>query len=104
MLIRPVLSYTAPVWNNASNSNILKHQRFQNKCLRMMANAPPKDRNLDLHRKYDIPLISTCLFKITKDFYENQMSLEELQEAKPMLEKDMPFTLKVRMPYHILIK
>jgi hypothetical protein len=40
LLIRPVLTYAAPVWNNTSSSNYRHLQLLQCKCLRVIGNYP----------------------------------------------------------------
>jgi hypothetical protein len=40
LLIRPVLTYAAPVWSNTSSTNYRQVQILQSKCLRVTGNYP----------------------------------------------------------------
>jgi len=42
LLIRPILTYTAPVWSNTSNTNYHHLQTLQSKCLRVIGNYPKR--------------------------------------------------------------
>lgn len=68
--LRPIFMYACPVFSNISNSQILKIQRFQNKCLRMILSVPIYTRITDLHEQTRIPLISDYMEKLTKQFYD----------------------------------
>jgi hypothetical protein len=52
LLIRPILTYAAPVWSNTSNTNYCHLQTLQSKCLRVIGNYP---------RRTHIPLIHSTL-------------------------------------------
>jgi hypothetical protein len=39
-ILKPIWTYGAPLWGSASTSNIEILQRFQNKVLRIIVNAP----------------------------------------------------------------
>jgi hypothetical protein len=40
LMIRPILTYAAPVWSNTSSSNYRYLQLLQSKCLRVIGNYP----------------------------------------------------------------
>jgi hypothetical protein len=51
-VIRPVRSYGIQLWGWASDSNIQVIQRYQNKVLKSIVNAPWYIRNSDLHHQH----------------------------------------------------
>jgi hypothetical protein len=53
-VIRPVWSYGIQLWGCASDSNIQVIQRYGNKVLKCIVNAPWYVRNIDLHRDLGI--------------------------------------------------
>ena len=52
--IRSIISYAAPVWCSISDSTYKQLQVLQNKCLRIILNAPRRTPIEDLHRTADI--------------------------------------------------
>lgn len=56
-ILKPVWNYGAQLWGCASQTNIAVIQRFQNKVLRSIVNAPWYIRNSDLHRDLGIPTV-----------------------------------------------
>lgn len=109
MIVLPVMLYAIPVWSNTCESNINKLQIIQNKCLRMICKAGPRDRNSDLHKKCNVRPIREHICDATRKFYVEQIENSEVlndirNEFIVYKTKDeMPFRLKYRMPYQILI-
>lgn len=103
-IIRPILLYAAPLWSNTCYTNISKLQTFQNKIIREITKALPRDRNLDLHKYLNLPGIWDQIYKLTKNFFTNQMDLDELQEAKIIDEALLPFKTKYKIPLLALFK
>ena len=56
-ILKPIWTYGIPLWGTASNSNIEKLQRFQNKVLRSIVNAPRYVPNTILHTDLQIPTV-----------------------------------------------
>ena len=54
------------------NTNISKLRTLQNKCLRMIANTNPREKNLNIHNRLEIPSIDKEIFDRTKKFFETQ--------------------------------
>jgi hypothetical protein len=48
-IVRPVLTYAAPVWCSITNTTMIKPQRCQNKCLRLATNSGRYIKIKDLH-------------------------------------------------------
>jgi hypothetical protein len=60
-VIRPVWSYGIQLWGCASESNIQLIQRYQNKVLKCIVNAPWYVRNSDLHRDLGIETVTDII-------------------------------------------
>ena len=105
VIVKALMLYAVPVWSNTAASNILSLQRVQNKCVRMIMNAKPRDKNIDLHQRPNLKYIEEGIFTRTKNYFENQINLvPDMQEARLLAKEEMPFRMKYRLPYHILIK
>ncbi|CAG7816914.1 unnamed protein product, partial [Allacma fusca] len=74
-ILRPVWQYGAPLWGCAKKANRNIIQRFQNKTLRMMSNAPWYVSNKTLHRDWKIltvdEIISTSSKAHAKRLYQH---------------------------------
>ena len=57
-ILKPVWLYGCQLWGCAKDSNIRIIQRFQNKVLRSIVNAPWYVRNKDIHRDLKVPLVA----------------------------------------------
>lgn len=69
-IIRPVMTYACPIFNNCPKTHFNRLQIQQNKCLRMALNSPFYTRTVDLHTESKIPTIREFVDKLTKKFYE----------------------------------
>jgi hypothetical protein len=65
-VIRPVWSYGIQLWGCASESNVQVIQRYQNKVLKCIVNAPWYFRNSDLHRDFGIEAVTDIIAKFAK--------------------------------------
>jgi hypothetical protein len=65
-VICPVWSYGIQLWGCASESNIQVIQRYQNKVLKCIVNAPWYVRNSDLHRDLGIETVTDTIVKFAK--------------------------------------
>ena len=84
MIIKPIMLYAAPIWSNTAVTNVTMLQRVQNKCLRMIVNAGPRERNLDIHKRCNMKPIMNEIYDVTKDSAQ--------------------FRIKNKMPYLLLYK
>jgi hypothetical protein len=69
--IRPIMIYACPVFANCADCHMRRLQVLQNKCLRMVRNAPYRTRISTLHQKSKIPTIKSFVEKLTESFYKN---------------------------------
>ncbi|GLV46074.1 hypothetical protein CBL_05160 [Carabus blaptoides fortunei] len=58
-IVRPILTYAAPIWGYAGENIINRLQTTQNIQLRIAANAPWFVRNTQIHRDLNTPTIKT---------------------------------------------
>ena len=73
-LLKPVWTYGIQLWGCAAQSTIAVIQRFQNKVLRDIVNAPWYIRNTDLHRDLNMEMVTAVITTIC---------LETRSEASP---------------------
>jgi hypothetical protein len=71
-VIRPVWSYGIQLWSCASDSNIQVIQRYHNKVLKCIVNAPWYVRNSDLLRDLGIETV-TCIIAKFANSHENRL-------------------------------
>lgn len=67
-IIRPKITYAAPVWINASMSNIHKLQVTQNKILKCIHNVPRSFPTRALHEISEIDMLDDTIHKQANDF------------------------------------
>lgn len=104
MIIKTIMLHAAPIWSSTCPNNTSKLQIVQNKCLRMIARANPRDKNCTIHEKLNVSLLHEEIFKLTKSFYEKQIDhLDELHDARVQTRSELPFRIKHTLPYQILI-
>ena len=73
-IIRPAITYAAPVWATAATSHIDKLQRVQNRVLRMALNTPLYFRNTQLHRELQIPTIKDKILELSTNYFDKSKS------------------------------
>nr|CAD7197961.1 unnamed protein product [Timema douglasi]CAD7400340.1 unnamed protein product [Timema poppensis] len=61
--LRPILDYACTTWIHLADTCLRRTQTFQNRCLRLIVDAPYYVRNVTLHRNQG------PLFKATQSFY-----------------------------------
>jgi hypothetical protein len=69
MFIRSMLTYAAPVWSNASHSNLRRLQLSPSKCLRVIGNYPRRTPIPYLHAALIIPPIQEFIYRLTFNFF-----------------------------------
>ncbi|GBN02176.1 RNA-directed DNA polymerase from mobile element jockey [Araneus ventricosus] len=68
-VLRPILTYAAPIWGLAALSNKKKVQILQNKLLRIIVNAPWFIRNSVIHSDLQIESIEYHIQKLSRKFF-----------------------------------
>jgi hypothetical protein len=67
-ILKPIWTYGAPLWGSANTSNIEILQRFQNKVLRTMVNAPWYVPNKQLHSDLGISPVREEITNISQKY------------------------------------
>ena len=99
-IIKPIWMYGIHLWGCAKDSNIKIIQKFQNKVLREMVNAPWYIRNTDIHRDLGIP---TEEIKRVARKHEERLYLHENAEILQLLENQHLFRrLKRTKPFELV--
>jgi hypothetical protein len=70
-ILKPIWTYGIPLWGTASNSNIEILQRYQNKVLRVIVNAPWYISNKVIHAGLKVPTI--------REEFQNSASSTEIK-------------------------
>ena len=84
-ILKPVWLYGIQLWGCANDCNIKIIQRFQNKVLRSIVNAPWYIRNSDLHRDLHIPTVKEEIKKFAGK-HEARLHLHVNAEALQLLD------------------
>lgn len=100
--LKPLWQYGIQLWGCASNSNIEKIQRFQNKAMRSAVNAPWFVRNSDLHRDLKMKTVKE---EISNHAQKHAMRLQQHTnpEALKLLDYSNQFRRLQRFKPHDLL-
>lgn len=71
-ILRPIITYAAPIWCHTSKHNIQTLQKYQNKILRLITNSDRYTKITQLHELTNIEYIHTYINKIATKFYKTQ--------------------------------
>jgi hypothetical protein len=100
-ILKPVWTYRIRLWSCTTQSNIDIIQRFQNKVLRHMVNAPWYIRNNDLHRDLQVDVVPSEIQRFAqkhKGRLHHHENIEAIQLLDNMgivcrLQRKKPFKL-----------
>lgn len=56
-ILKPIWTYGIQLWGSASHSNVEILQRYQNKVLKTLTNAPWFTRNAEVHEYLEMPTV-----------------------------------------------
>ena len=77
-IIRPIITYAAPVWCSISKTQFNRMQRIQNKFLRCITSAGRYTRIDDLHQMANIERIDTFVTEISEKFFRGKTQASAL--------------------------
>jgi hypothetical protein len=97
-LLRPIITYAAPVWSHLSDYALEPLEIFQNKCMRLIHNVPRYTNTQYLRDLSELPKIKDLLTQTEKFFTKNPNPL-----IKTPNENDLP-QLKINRYKHKLIQ
>jgi hypothetical protein len=101
-ILKPIWTYGIQLWGTASHSNIEIIQRFQNKVLRMITNAPWFVPNELLHRDLRQPTVKQEIIRHTRT-YKERIERHPNTLARPLMANhNKPRRLKRKIPQDLI--
>ena len=105
-VLKPVWTYGIQLWGCTSKNNIEIIQRFQNKVLRTIVNAPWYIRNKDLHRDLNVAMVQDeiCRFaqqhakRLSIHANDEVAKLIQIQNSQRRLKRVRPLDLAQEFP------
>ena len=82
LLIRPILTFAAPVWSNTSTTNYRHLQTLQSKCLRVIGNYPRRTPIPLLHSTLNIEHIHEFIYRLSEKFFHHCSNHQNPSSAK----------------------
>ncbi|KAJ3621745.1 hypothetical protein MTP99_003851 [Tenebrio molitor] len=101
-VVRPVLTYVAPVWCGITKTTMIKPQRFQNKYLRLATNSGRYTRIKDLHDIAKIEMLRDHVDRFSTSFYLNRLGYNPLTRQVTDTHKLFTSRLRHKLPYSTL--
>ena len=100
-VLRPVWTYGVQLWGCSKKSNIDVIQRYQNKVLRYIVNAPWYSRNSDIHRELGVESVASIIARyavshkkrLQHHINEEASRLLNVQNITRRLKRTKPFEL-----------
>jgi hypothetical protein len=100
-IIRPVVTYAAPVWCNISKTTLIPLQRFQNKCLRFATGSGRYTKTVTLHDTANVEMLRAHINRLSTGFYRNRIGHNPLTNDITNTHKKLKRT-KHKLPYSTL--
>jgi hypothetical protein len=101
-ILKPIWMYGIQLWGCASQSNIGIIQRFQNKVLRNIVNAPRFIRNVDIHRDLNVTFVTDEIRRFARRHAERLQQHENVEIAQLLDNASMVRRLKRRKPFELV--
>lgn len=102
-MMRPIITYAAPVFSHLKNSPLKPLQIFQNKVLRLITNSNRYTRIKDLHKKTELETITKYIHRISNHFYEKQCQASDItQKITHLRINNIDSSFKHKLPYQNL--
>lgn len=101
-ILKPIWSYGIQLWGCAQKSNVDIIQRFQNKVLRKMVNAPWYVRNSDLHRDLGVHTVEDTIKKFANSHHRKLQHHINEEAARLVFEVAPERRLARRKPIDLL--
>jgi len=102
-ILKPIWIYSVQLWDIAANSNIEIIQRFQNRYLRIIVNAPCYVTNDILHHDLNIPYIRDEIKKLNQRYAERLKDHSNILAIDLMSNTEVPRILKRKLPQDLCI-
>ena len=101
-ILKPIWSYGIQLWGCTKDSNIAIIQRFQNKVLRNITNAPWYIRNIDLHKGLHVEQVSEEIKKSARRHKERLESHVNIEAARLLDSTNTPRRLQRKKPLELV--
>jgi hypothetical protein len=101
-VMRPVWSYGIQLWGCASDSDIQVIERYQNKVLKCIVNAPWYVRNSDLHRDLRIETVTDIIAKCAKSHGKRLQDHINIEASKLLNVNNITRRLKRKKPFEVV--
>jgi hypothetical protein len=98
-ILKPVWTYGLQLWGCTKPSNIAIIQRFQNKVLRAIVNAPWYVRNADLHRDLKMEMVTAEIQRFARKHEERLHRHDSVEAIKLLDNSAQPRRLKRTKPF-----
>jgi uncharacterized protein YeeX (DUF496 family) len=98
-VIRPVWSYGIQLWGCARESNIHVIQRYQNKVLKCIVNAPWYVRNSDLHCDLGIETVTDIIAKFAKSHEKRLQDHINIEASRLLIVNNITRRLKQKKTF-----
>jgi hypothetical protein len=103
-IIRRVWSYVIQLWGGASDSNIQVIQRYQNKVLKCIVNAPWYVRNSVLHRDLEIETVTYIIAKFANSQEKRLKNHTNIEASRLLSVNNITRRLKRKKPFELVIR
>jgi uncharacterized protein YeeX (DUF496 family) len=103
-VIRSVWSYGIQLWGCASDFNIQVIQRYQNKVLKCIVNAPWYVRNKGLHRDLGIETVTDIVAKLGKSHEKRLQDHINIEASRLLNVNNITRRLKRKKPFELVIR
>jgi hypothetical protein len=101
-VLLPVWSYGIQLWDCASDSNIQVIQRFQNKVLKCIVQAPWYIRNSDLHRDLGIETVTDINTRLAVSHKKRLLNHINSEVSRLLNVQNIPRRLKRKKSFELV--
>ena len=104
MVIRPAITYAAPVWCSIPATTMRKLKVLEHKCMRLISNSDRYTSLRDLYERCnDITPIADYVQEISQKFYSSKLDDSPLtRNITQIRQHNAPFRIKHPLPYQAL--
>lgn len=108
-LVRPCITYAAPVWSSTCESNYTKLQVVQNKAIKTSFNTPLRTNLKTLHSQLNFPTLKQFITNVTKKFYlvtnpkHHNPLISAIGQTRSINLKYINTYHRYRLPHHLLL-
>jgi hypothetical protein len=100
--LKPVWTYGIQLWRCTKQSNIDIIQRFQNKVLRNIVDAPCYIRNADLHRDLQMEMITNEIGKFARKHEERLLHHVNVEAIQLLDSSELMRRFKRKKPFELV--